>query len=64
VESVNTIRERDAIAMYDADTIEAVLAHGRHREDEDGVYWLENEFAELIELVTIEQRRTGPQEIE
>src|SRR6516162_262651 len=32
-DSVNTIRERDAIAMYGADTIEAVRAHGRHRED-------------------------------
>ncbi len=55
---MNTISLRDAIATHGSDIIDAVRGHKRHRtDDQGGIYWIEDELAELVELVAIQRAR-------
>ena len=58
MESISTVSLRDVIETYGAEAVNAMLAHDRHRIDEEGeIYWISAELAELSELIDVERQR-------
>jgi hypothetical protein len=55
---MNTVSYSEAVAEHGQLRIDAIMAHHRHHhDDQGGVYWLEDELAEAIELVEFEAVR-------